>query len=230
MTIQYNPAVADPNLKDLLDMLKKDIMVNLNCHHIATVQEFDAEDQTVTAKVVYSKTFFYRQANGLYKAKLVDYPLIVDAPVIILGGGNATLTFPISKGDDCLVLFNDRDIDNWFAGATSGAVATGALHSFSDALVLVGIPATIQDYDTTRALLRKGAVKIGAGATKILLRNADTTLNTLLGQLITAIKNISVSPGTFLNSGGPVTGAGEVSSSSKSALDTVASAIGGLLE
>lgn len=136
--ITQNLVPNEPELKDLLDLFKKDILLGFNCHHVGTVEFFDPILQTVKATINYKKTYFEKDLLGNYSPKLIDYPVIIDAPVITLGGGNGALTFPIASGDECIIFFNDRDIDNWFSGSSGSAVATGRLHSFSDAIILIG--------------------------------------------------------------------------------------------
>lgn len=216
--------VAPMDLADVLELWKKDIMLNLNCHHIGTIQGFNSSKQTVSASVNYSKTYYEKTTGNQYQPVQVDYPLLVDCPVIILGGGTSALTFPITVGDQCLVLFNDRDIDNWVKGSFSGPVSTNRAHSFSDGIVLVGLN-KISAYDAVRALISNGHVKVGINPTtnKALIGNDVTTLNTLLAQLITTIKAITTSNAVV---GSPCT----ISPASQASLDTVANSIAGLLE
>lgn len=215
----------EPTLKDLMDLSKKDVLLNLSCHHVGTVQSFDASRQVATATINYKKTFYEQDQDGTYHPVLVDYPILIDCPVIVLGGAGGALTFPIAKGDECLVLFNDRDIDTWFQGASGRGVATSRLHSFSDGLILVGVRSlanVLEDYDSARAVLRNGDALVGVGETLIKIANATTSLNALLQDLISAIRGI-----TTLNSDSTT---GVVSAASKSALSGVASQIAGLLE
>ncbi len=195
-SIQLTRITNDPSLKDLLDTLKKDIMLNLNCHAIATVQSFDPANLTVSASINYSKTYFIRNSNtGEYVPKQVNYPLLTDCPVIILGGGPAALTFPIQQGDECLILFNDRDLDNWFAGATSGPVATPRLHSLSDGIALIGFKNSIDSYDSSRAVLRNGTTGVGVGPDLVKIYNASFTLNGILQDIMTQLESLATATG-----------------------------------
>lgn len=233
MTLPYTQAPSDPSLKDVLDQLKKNIFLSLNCHHIGTIQNFDATNQTATATINYKKTIFRMDQAGIINPVLFDYPILRDCPVIVLGGNDASLTFPISPGDECLCLFNDRDMDNWFSGANTAPVKTTRQHHFADALLLVGIRSlanVIDDYDTTRAVLRNGDALIGVGETLIKIANATKDLKTILQNLVSAIENLQVLPGTFNVSGVPVTGLGSVSSITPPLLSTVNTDIGDLLE
>jgi len=223
--IQMNKMPADPELQDVLNLWKKNIFANLNCHAVATVQSFDSSKQLITATVNYKKTYFEKNQKGVYVANLVDYPILIDMPAVVLGGGGGNLTFPILQGDECLVLFNDRDLDNWFGGSNTLGVATPRMHSFSDGIALVGLHSSIrsiQSYDMARAVLSFGASKIGVGA-KVLISNGNT-LNTLLQNLVTAVKQIQIDVAGI----GPSQGV--VSATSVTSLTNAANALAGLLE
>jgi len=193
-TIHQNQVPSDPSLADLIDLVKRDVMMSLSCHHIGTIQEFNADMQTAKVTINYKKTYFQRNnSTGLYDPVLVDYPILLDCPCIVLGGGPTALTFPITKGDECLILFNDRDIDNWFKSGQVGPVATPRLHSLSDGLALVGIRSTgkvLSGYDMARAVLRNGETVVGVGESLVKIANAQFTLNTLLQNLIATLNNL----------------------------------------
>ena len=203
--------ISDPQLTDLLNLVKKDIMISLNCHAIATVQSVNTTDQILTATINYNKTYF----NDDGTPYLVEYPVLMDCPFIILGGGGAALTFPIAKGDECVILFNDRDIDNWFSGATSGPVASARLHSLSDGLALVGLNPPIASYDPLRAVIQNGTTGVGVSTTKVKIYNATTTLNTTLQLIMVQIEALATATG---NAG------------IATALSTLATQLGSLLE
>lgn len=193
-TIPQNQPPSHPDLADALSLLRKDIFLNMNCHHLGTIQSFDASKQTASATINYKKTFFeLNKATGIYNAVLIDYPILIDCPVICLGGGTTGLTFPIQSGDECLIIFNDRDIDNWFSGAGNGAVATPRLHSLADGIILVGPRSkanVIQNYDTERATLFNGTTVVGVGESLVKIANNQFTLNTLLQELISELQDL----------------------------------------
>lgn len=220
-SIQLNRIPMDPSLKDLLDILKKDIFLSLNCHHLATVQSVNFEDRTLSATINYQKTYFEKNpVTGENVPVLVDYPNLVDVPFLILGGGEAGVSFPIEQGDECLILFNDRDIDNWFAGATTGPVASSRFHSLSDGLALVGFNFSAI-LDPTRATLFNGETGVGVSDSKVKIYNAITTLNTLMQQILTQLITLS---GTVPVPGNPLNPA------VATALTSLATQLGQLLE
>ncbi len=266
MTQPFSTFSPEPDLMDALASTKKEVMLNLKCHHIGIIQSFDKDKQIATAKIPYGQTVFRRDPKTKqYVSVLIDYPPLVDCPVICLGGGGTALTFPVAVGDECLVLFNDRDINKWFAGNTSGGVATPRLHSIADGLIIVGVRSlahSLTGYDPQREVMRSGKARLGVGiGNKVLVANVDptvgggggltysTTLNTLLQQLLTEVKNlanacaaITVGPGTGLTqftadlTTGKVTGTSSTPGNASdltavaTAVTATATAIAGLLE
>ena len=180
----------EPTLAELLELHAKDILLRLNSHHIATIVAFDPVTQTATATVNYKKLFF--QFNPLTDQNdpiLFPYPLLVQCPVIFLGGGLGNLTFPVIPGDECLALFNDRDIANWLmTGNSQLGPDTLRLHAFSDAILLVGVrslPRVIPDFNPLATELKFGTTKISLTATGATISVGGTTELTInaLGQL-----------------------------------------------
>jgi hypothetical protein len=236
---------TQPKLADTLNLLKRKIMLELCCHHIGVVQSFNATKQTAQVTISYPKTYFVlNTTTQQYVANQVSYPILLDCPVIFLGGGTSSLTFPVVQGDQCLVLFNDRDLGNWLAGGTGAACATARTHSFSDGIILVGLRSNdkaIASFDTANAVLQMGAVAVKVG-TKITLKNNSTTLNTVLQNILTQLQNLTsalsaltVLPGTFTNAGGAVTGVSGIPVNAATItavgtqLSTLATTLGGLL-
>ena len=246
-TVPINLSVANPGLKDLLNAHKTDILQSMNCHAIGTIQTVTRVETTgllvASAAVSYTKTYFVRQSDGTYKTVLGNYPTLVDCPIIAMGGGATMLSMPVQPGDPCLILFNDRDMNNWYSNpsaTTPGPVALPSLHSFSDAIVLVGFHNKELLYDPAHALLTNGYAEVGVPTTiegidsgKVRIANQTYTLYNILSALITAIENITVSPGSppggFNVGGNPVTGtSGSVVNIID--LETVRGALGELLE
>lgn len=225
-TINLNQKITEPTLADLLNLFQKQILLDLNCHAIAQIQSFNAANQTVTATIMYKKSYLRKSADGTSSLQLIDYPILLDVPLIVLGGGPVKLTMPVAKGDECLILFNDRNIDNWFQSGQVGAVADGRLHSFSDGLALVGLSSlanSIEAYDTVRALLTNGTVKLGVNPStnKVTLENGTTSLKTQLQNLCTQLSNLTSALSALTVTG--VTAGGGVSGppSNASAITTI---------
>ena len=219
---------TDISLGDLFDLFKKEIMLSFNCHASATVQSFNKDEQTVQATINYKKTFQKLQKDGTYKLETTDYPLLIDVPAIILGGGGFSQRFPIKKGDTCYLLFNDRDLDNWFDSGQVVGVATGRLHSFSDAVAIVGLRSkagALENYDPDRYEVTNGKISFSLSEEKAKIANATKNLKTILDNLINAVKGLTV---TGVSGGGGTSGPPDPAT--VIALENVATDLGGLLE
>lgn len=177
-----------PDLRTLMLGIMQETAYNFNCHQIGTVQSFDPVKQTATVTIN-----VLRQVPDLsvqppaYKTQ--TYPILLDVPVFINSGGSGYLTFPVAAGDTCLVLFNDRDMDNWFATGNTTAPNTGRAHDLSDGLALVGFRSlanVLANFDSNNAVLAFGGGKVLV-ADKLQLENALTTLTGVMDKLHEAL-------------------------------------------
>lgn len=172
--------VADPDLTTYVDMKLREMLLNLNCHLIGTIESFDAAKQTASVSINYKLNF---------AGQLKEYPLLPDVPVFVLGGGNRGVTVPIVKGDTCLVLFNDRNVDNWFATGNVTSPANLRLHDLSDGFALVGFRSLanpVENYSTTDVQLRNAETMLSLGE-RVYLANAVTNLYQVMDRMILAL-------------------------------------------
>lgn len=155
----------NPDFDDVLSILKNNIFASLNCIQIGKIEEYDTATQTVSVALQVKA-----RSNG---DAIIEYPLLVDCPVVVMQGGGAYLEFPIAAGDFCLVLFNDRDMDNWFTAANVTAPKTRRKHSLSDGFALVGINPQTKLLDLDGSVVRLLGPS-GAGAEEFAARVNDT--------------------------------------------------------
>lgn len=106
----------------------------LNCIKIGKIENVDFTNQTVDVQILHK-----RINMNLNKRELKDYALLCQVPFIVLGGGSSNLTFPISKGDNCLLLFCDYEIDRWWDTGENLPANYERKHDISDAFAIVGI-------------------------------------------------------------------------------------------
>lgn len=90
------------------------------------------------------------------QARFVNMPLLVDVPVHFPRGGNCTLTFPVTQGDECLVVFAARCIDSWWQSGGVQVPMEPRMHDLSDGFAFVGFfsQATKIPVSTASAQLR----------------------------------------------------------------------------
>lgn len=176
------------DLRQMTSFLSREIAAALACGQVGTIQAFYPANQTAdinfNAQIVVG---YQTSASGQVTPVTANYPTLSAVPVQFLGGGGAAsgpaLTFPVAKGDECLLLFMDRDTSAWW---TSGQVgfppASNRLHDLSDAVALVGIrslPNVLTNFNNSAIELRFSPTsKITVGASTITITEGSTTITT----------------------------------------------------
>lgn len=128
--------VSRPDNSTVLKAQQRETQLSINCVKIGTIIEFDPNTQLASVQIAYKQVVSVDEAGN---ETLRDYPLLLECPVVVLFGGVDIISLPIQKGDSCLVLFNDRDIDYWLNHGDGGVPTTARLHDISDGVALVGI-------------------------------------------------------------------------------------------
>ena len=73
-----------------------------------------------------------------FRGKAISLPVLKDVPVFVPGTRSAGITWPISAGDECLVIFADLPIDAWLFGEEEEVSSSSRQHDLSDAFAFVG--------------------------------------------------------------------------------------------
>lgn len=100
----------------------------------AIIQSFDAGRLTCTAQPAIKA--LVRAKDG--STSWVALPLLVDVPVCFPRGGGCTLTFPVSQGDEALIVFSSRCIDSWWQSGGVQVQAELRMHDLSDGFAIPG--------------------------------------------------------------------------------------------
>lgn len=172
---------ADPQLADLLNQTTKNIMYNLNCVQLGTIELYNPLLNTAEISIN-----FKRQ---LTTGEVMTYPLLLDCPVFILSGGDASIDMPIESGDQCIILFNDRNIDNWFYSGAVDVPDTPRAHNLSDGIALVGIRNL-----TTASPTSTTTVRIDAGSKKVAIKNAVANMKIIMDLFMDTLIAATVGP------------------------------------
>lgn len=123
-------------------------------------------------------------------AKMINMPLLLDCPVEFPGGGGVTLTFPITKGDECTVKFASRCIDAWWQQGGVQPPAEFRIHDLSDGFAFVGVrsqPRVLTGVSTDSAQIRSDdgtiVLEVSAGGAVIVADapSTETTGNLVAG-------------------------------------------------
>ncbi len=192
---------TEPDLRALLNSFKQEIFFGLNCAQVGKIVSFDASKQWAKVQVQVLRTFGNTQ---------IPYPVLQDCPVFVLGGLGSLITVPIAAGDPCLVVFADRDSDNWATTGNQVAPNTKRAHDLSDGFAIVGfrnLTAPVANYSTTDAELRnkEGTGLVGVGPNgKISIKSPDETLKVSLDALMDKLDQLCGNLLAWQNVGGTI--------------------------
>lgn len=138
---------TDSNLSYTLSQLQEKIFNNINCIKIGKIETFYKEDKTADISICFKKNIYINN-----KETKEDYSLLLKCPVL----GNH-ITYPIKKGEYCIVLFNDINLDSWFENSDNQVPYTNETHNIADGIAIVGLNNLINkinDYDLDNIHLR----------------------------------------------------------------------------
>ena len=180
--------VIPPNLKEVFDNQKRDLMLNMYCVLPGSIFSYNPANMTAQVEIMMKRLI------DPYTNESKPYPRLIDVPVFQLSGGTGGFNCVVQKGDPCLILFSDRDIDNWFLTASAQVPNTNRLHDLSDGFALVGFrPKSKQtpppDYQATGAY--KDHTQVSIKDDKIALSNDTTSILEIMNDLLSLLSTIS---------------------------------------
>jgi hypothetical protein len=115
-------------------------------------------------------------------------PAVPDVPILFPRWRGGSITWPVQAGDQCLIVFSDRSLDEWEArgGSASVTASDPRTHDITDAVAIpIGINASIGTGGTLK-------LDCGPGG-KVAIGNSGAELVGLLSEVIGAF----LTPGTI---------------------------------
>lgn len=125
-----------------------------------------------------------------------DYeaPAIARAPVAFPGGGDFSFTWELAAGDDVLLVFAERSLDEWKSRGGAQAVAAGDVRRFdvTDAIVIPALrspadPIPAAGIDATAMVIRGPEIRLGSASATQFVALANLVLaelNALRAEII----------------------------------------------
>jgi hypothetical protein len=229
--------INEPQLEDVINGAIDDLAYTLNCHRVGIIESFDPVNQNATIKLVDKGVYEYTENETI-----IDYPPLLEVPVLIHKATDGGITIPIIKGDTCLVVFNDRDLDNWLLNGLIQRPNTLRKHDLSDAIAIIGIKnqknkiadynnlATVINYKNNKITIDDAEINllnsVGNGNIiiddKIDIKNAAENLKALITDFINIVKNLKTVD--------PDSGNIPIDPSTSSALTALSNRVGNLLK
>ncbi len=157
----------------------------IRCAMPGVIQGFDPATQTASVQPALKM-----KVNFESETKQVDMPQVSNVPVVLpfAQGAGLLLTLPIQAGDECLLVFSDRALDNFTqsggiqpseqgpgaGGGIEATFTTPRAHDISDAICIPGIisnPQAVPEYNTENIELRdrerKAYISLGPNGIEI---------------------------------------------------------------
>ena len=145
-----------------------------------SVVSWDSTKQTIVAQPLIREQVLI---NGV--KQFIDLPQLLDVPVVFPQAGPLCLTFPITPGDEVLVIFADYCIDSWWALGGNQNWNDRRRHDLSDGIAIPGlnsVPNVIPTISSTAAELRTkdgvNKVSVDAPSNTITLSSTNLALTT----------------------------------------------------
>lgn len=156
----------DEFYRTLIDTVKSQIRVAIP----GIIENFNAEEQTVTVQPALREEISLSD----YSKQIIQLPLLLDVPICIPRAGGYSITFPIKKGDECLVIFNDMCLDAWWSYGNIQNQLEKRRHDLSDAIAIlapISQPKRLSNYSEDSLQIRKDD-----GSSYIELKNGEINL------------------------------------------------------
>ena len=121
-----------PDDGDVIRTIVDSVIMDLNVCLPAKVVSYDSSKQYASVKI--------QLYQGLGDGTLKEYPVIPNVPVKWprAAGGKAFIHLPLAAGDDVILVFSQRSLDNWKSQGGMSDPADPRKHHLTDAYALVG--------------------------------------------------------------------------------------------
>jgi len=175
--------------KEILNQAISDLRVSIP----AIVQSFDASTQTVSVQIAIREVV--RTPSGPQNIAISP---IYNVPVMFPSAGGFSLTLPLEKGDEGLLVFCDMCIDLWWARGGIQNQFERRRHDVSDCGFYPGgrsQPRVLPSYSSDSAQLRSddGTVIVDVAEAGITLTAPKVTINSSGDVDISATGNVNIS-------------------------------------
>lgn len=169
--------MGDVDEATILEHSRKLVAKDMKCHRVGKIIAFNSDDLTCTVRLFDKLTSYGTEEN------YVDFP---DLPLLIQGTDTKHITFGDIVGSECIIHYNDTDIDNWFETGEIYLPNSARRHSFSDGFV------ELRPFNKTAVFTYyTGGIEIKNGNTVIHI-NDDNSI-TIEGADVTITGNLTVS-------------------------------------
>lgn len=212
-----NRCVTSQEQKIELDFWRN--AMRLNTSIPAIVNAFDPTTQTVSATPAIRAKYVSPEGEVSY----LSYPMITNIPLAITRGAGVRITYPVTVGKPCTLIFSQRSIDNFIVeGGEADPVEgpnplTSAIRcmDMTDAMCFPGVLTTkdtVQNYATDAIEIRSddGKVAVSVKQDSLTLKQDSATIKLSGGNIDMNAATINITGTTAVNISSPATALGTV--------------------
>lgn len=163
-----------------------DIMFRIRCAIPAIIQSYDPGTNTVEAQPAIRERLVLEDGSIQY----LNLPLLINVPVAFPSSGSAHITFPIGKGDECLIIFSDLAIDNfWTSGSVQNPIEVRR-HDLSDGIAIPCSLSVVRAHGAGNGMNIQGS-KVTIKSDKAYVEIAPTTVKVIQGDTAITVDGTS---------------------------------------
>jgi len=123
-----------PTLAEIINRAVQLTLAKMFKVRVGRIEKFDASKGVADVQPLQQEI---REIDG--GEEVYTIAVIPNVPVMCLGGGDYADTFPVQKGDECLLIICDRSIDLWYDKGDVQDPIDRRRHNITDAFALVGL-------------------------------------------------------------------------------------------
>ena len=183
----------------------------------ARVESYDSVKQVVSVQPLTKEVSQDESGSPLVES----LPIVNNVPVVFPGAGGYQLRFPVTVGDEVLLIFTDRSIDQWKSQGGEVDPIDLRRHNLTDAIAIPGLHNLTQNKLQAIDVISDGTVKLGSGAAQfVALANI---VNSAFSSLVTTFNahvhtGVTTGAGTSAVPATPMTGFSDVSATKVKAI------------
>lgn len=191
MSLRVSGWTASEN--QIYENLINEAMFRTRCCIPCIVQSYNEAKNTVECQPAIRERIINEDGTIQY----VQFPLLINVPVVFPGSANFDIKFPLSKNDECLVFFSDLSIDNfWQKGSVQNPVEVRR-HDLSDGMAIPCMMSVPRRKVTPKASI----VVDGNGEITFKCKSGSFTGSQLYGIINSHVHEYSTGTGTAQTSG-----------------------------
>lgn len=150
MKLRASQIVGNDNT--IYKRIMNEVMFRLKCCVPGVIQSYDPTKNVVEVQ----PSIRERMVSSEGQVFFTQLPLLVNVPVVFPSTSTSQITFPINKNDECIVIFSDSAIDNfWLHGSVQNPVEIRR-HDLSDG---IAIPCMLSQPNTPTGVSNEMTIK-----------------------------------------------------------------------